>query len=121
MSETKQSTDTKLPGEEAPLEMRYGGEPIRDEEALGVARRLARVHAAHGRTLTAMKAPDELPPHDAPRVQAAFRIPPRLLMRVRARADMESVTVSDVVVEALEAYANGVPGSKVKYVAPKTR
>jgi hypothetical protein len=113
---TKPQTDT-LPGELEPLVMRYGGDPIKDEEALGVARRLARVQEAQGRNLSAMSAPDALPPIDARMVQSAHRFPPRLLYRVRAKAEMEGVTVTAVLREAMEAYANSSPGAKVTYTA----
>lgn len=110
-----------LPGEDAPLAMRYGGEPITDDEALGVARRLARVHVAQGRELSHLSVPDALPPVDARMVQSAFRFPPRLMHRVRALAEMEGRTVTDVVTEALQAYAASSPGSRVAYIARRAR
>jgi len=101
--------------------MRHGGEPITDDEALGVARRLARAQAARGRVLIALAEPDQLPPHDAPPIQSAHRLHPRLVMRVRAKAEMEGTTVTDVIRDALEAYAASAPGSRVKYVPPRRR
>lgn len=106
-----------LPGEIGPLPMRYGGEPITDAEALGVARRLGRMRAAQGRNMSAMAAPEELPPMDANLVQSAHRLSPRLLMRVRAKAEMEGFNVTDIIREALEAYAGSAPGARVQYVA----
>src|SRR5690606_41152175 len=77
-----------LPGEDAPLAMRPGGAPITPEEALGVARRVARVARAHGR-LVRLDAVDELPPEDATLVPAAYRLPPRLLHAMRAKAEID--------------------------------
>lgn len=114
-------TDELLPGEDGPLEMRYGGEPVTPEEALGVARRWARVAATQGRQRTNLALPEEVPPLDATLIPAAYRLPPRLLMLVRAKAEMESTTVTAVVTEALTAYAASSPGSKVYYKAPKAR
>lgn len=120
---TAQERDTLplLPGEDGPLEMRHGGEPITPDEALGVARRWAKIQRGQGRKLTHLDVPEALPPADATPVPAAYRLPPRLIMFVRARAEMEGRTVTDVVTEALTAYANGVPGSKVQYKAPRSR
>lgn len=114
-----EETHTLLPGEDGPLEMRHGGEPITPDEALGVARRWARVARGQGRKLTNLDVPEQLPPPDATLVPAAYRLPPRLLMFVRAKAEMEGRTLTDVITEALEAYANSAPGSKVRYRAPR--
>lgn len=114
-------TDELLPGEDGPLPMRHGGAPISDAEALGVARRLARLQADRGRRLTALAEVDELPPPDAVLVQSAHRLPPRLLMRVRAKAEMEGVTVSSIIEASLKEYADSPPGSKVRYVPPRKR
>ena len=110
-----------FPGEDGPLPMRVGGEPITDAEALGVARRIARLQAAQGRKLTALAEPAELPRWDARPVQAAYRLHPRLLMRVRAKAEMEGRTVTDVVEEALEGYAASPPGSRPRYTLSRRR
>lgn len=99
--------------------MRYGGPPITDEEALGVARRLATVRETPGRKLSNMSAPGELPAPNAPAVQAAYRLPPRLLMRARAKAEMEGRTVTSVIIDALEGYASSSPGSRQRWVAPR--
>lgn len=110
-----------LPGEEEALEFRLGGEPITPDEALGVARRMARVHAAYAeaRNNPAPPVPDALPPADAGPVPAAYRLPPRLLSFVRAKAEMEGTTVTAVIIEALTAYANSVPGARVEYRMPR--
>lgn len=110
-----------LPGESGPLEMRYGGAPVTDEEALGVARRMARLQKAQGRKLSSLGAVDEMPAHDAPKVQSAHRFSPALLFRVRAKAEMEGVTLTEVVETALEAYAASSPGAKVQYVPRRNR
>jgi len=107
--------DATMPDDTLPSAppMRYGGAPITDAEALASHRR---VQAARG-----LPIPDELPAHDARIVQTAHRFPPRLLARVRARAEMEGVTVTDVLRDALEAYAAASPGSRVTYPTPKRR
>lgn len=97
-----------LPGEDAPIDPRTRPTPtgqITEAEALGVNRRLSRLREARGMTLRALAAPDALPAEDAPLVQSAHRLPPRLLMIVRAKAEMEGVTVSQVITDALRAYA----------------
>ena len=107
-----------LPGEDAPLPMRFGGAPVTDQEALGVARRLARAQTAQGRKLSNLAEPTVLPPADARLVQSAHRMPPRLLMRARAKAEMEGVTLTSVITAALEAYASSPPGAKPAFVLP---
>ncbi|WP_156253716.1 hypothetical protein [Pseudactinotalea terrae] len=111
------STKVTLPGESEQLPMRYGGEPITPEEALGVARRIARAQVAQGRKNAQI--PDHLPGTDELLVPWACRLPPRLLAFVRAKADMEGVTVTDVVSQALTAYAASAPGATVTYKAPR--
>ncbi|GAB2972929.1 hypothetical protein [Actinotalea caeni] len=108
-----------LPGEDAPLAMRPGGAPITPEEALGVARRVARVARARGR-LVRLDAVDELPPEDATLVPAAYRLPPRLLHAVRAKAEMEGRSVTAVLTEALQAYADSPPAATVRYRVPRS-
>lgn len=103
---------TPLPGEDAPLAMRYGGEPITPAEALGVARRLARLAADRGRTGRAATIPDALPPVDGGTTLGTYKLPVRLLAFVRAKAEMEERTVTDVVTEALEAYVATPPGAR---------
>lgn len=109
---------TMLPGEDGPLEMRHGGSPITPDEALGVARRWAKVARGQGRKLR-LDVPVELPGTDVPLQPAAYRFPPRLLMFVRAKAEMEGRTVTDVITEALEGYASSAPGARVQYKAPR--
>ncbi|MBK5248656.1 MAG: hypothetical protein JJE50_04345 [Actinomycetales bacterium] len=114
-----------LPGEDGPLPMRYGGEPVTNLEALGVARRLARLFVTSqaegsGRTIAAMAEVEEWPT-ETTMTQVAWRVPRGLILRVRARAEMEGLTVSQVVRDALEAYAAGSPGSKVTYPRPKVK
>ena len=58
---------------------------------------------------------------DAMVIQAAHRLAPRVVAGVRAKADMEGVTVTDTVRKALEAYAASSPGAKVTYVARRPR
>lgn len=119
-----------LPGELAPLEPRPFGEPIKPEEALGVARRhhvrtQAQRRAARNRGLgdgpqaPAAPVPDpptELPHPEARLVSAAFRLSPRLLMLARGQAELEGGrTLTDVITEALEAYTRGTPGARFVY------
>lgn len=121
-----------LPGESEPLAMRYAGEPITPDEALGVARRhhmrtLSQRVAAKNRgvkngiggPVEVPEPPDELPSPHARAVPAAYRLPPRLLAFVRAKAEMENRTVTDVIVEALQAYIAASPGAKVQYRVAK--
>ena len=103
--------------------MRYGGEPVSEAEALGVARRLARTFAAavpagSGRRIKAMADVESWPPASR-MTQVAWRMPQGLIFRVRARAEMEGRTVTDVVREALEAYASSSPGSRATYATPR--
>lgn len=118
MNDTTRADRENLPGQDDPLEMRYNGEPVTDDEALGVARRIAHLQRAQGRSLTGMGEVDELPAHNAKRLTAAWRLPPRTLFRARARAEMEGATMSEVVSEALKAYADAPPGSRVEYRMP---
>ncbi|TRW46425.1 hypothetical protein [Georgenia yuyongxinii] len=110
---------TLLPGEDAPLPMRYGGEPLKPEEVLGVARRMAKVARVQGRKLTHLDVPEELPSPDAPLVPAAYRLPPRTLMFARAKSEMEGVTLTSIITTALNAYISASPGSAVQYKPPK--
>lgn len=116
---TAARTAERLPGEDGPLEMRHGGAPITPDEALGVARRWARVARGQGRRLRNLDLPNELPLPDATLVPAAYRLPPRQLMFVRAKAEMEGRTVTDIVTEALQGYAESAPGARVQYKAPR--
>lgn len=119
------SDTTSLPGEDRPLAPRIGGAPITDAEAWGVARRVARRFAetqgeGSKRRLSAM-AEVEAWPESTRTTQASWRVPLALLWRVRARAEMEGRTVTSVLVEALDAYASGSPGSHPVYVRPRGR
>jgi len=109
----------QLPGEDGPLDMRYGGEPITADEALGVARRLARKELAVGRRNTKLVVPEELPPVTIAKTSHIFRLPPRSVAYARARAEMEGTTLSAIVEEALDAYGRGVPGSRITYTPPR--
>jgi hypothetical protein len=100
-----------LPGEDGPVLMRWGRGPITEAEALGVARRVARKVIADGRTNTKAVVPDELPASGENQVPSIFRLPPRTMAFVKARAEAEGVTVTDVVRAALDAYATGRPGT----------
>lgn len=93
--------------------MRHGGEPITDAEALGVARRLAR--------LAGRPVPDALATTGDRLIPAAYRLPGALLARARAKAEMEEITVTQVIADALTAYANSAPGSVVSYRLPPPR
>jgi hypothetical protein len=109
-----------LPGEDGPLdpEQRPHLAPITDAEALGVARRHARKAIKDGRRRTAMAVPDELPPPDAPPIMTAWRLPPRLLLRAKAKAELEDrTTLTRVLIDALAAYAASSPGAVVQYRA----
>lgn len=112
-SSPPEPTGRALPGEGAALPMRRGGQPIMPEEALGVSRRLARKRRKDA------PVPQELPLPNASGEMAAFRLPPRTMAFVRARAEMEGRTVTDVIVEALEGYAASSPGSRPVYRLPK--
>ena len=105
------SVDTMhtLPGETAPLAPVPGRGPITPEEALGVSRRHARKEIANGRKNTKMTVPDALPDEHALRTSSLFRLPPRMMAFVKARAELEGRTVTSIVEEALTAYAYGAP------------
>ena len=116
MSENASTEISTLPGELEPLPMRYGGAPVSDAEALGVARRHARVARAQGRKLGAMGDTDRFPSDDEKLVGAAYRFSRADLFRARAKAEMEGRTLTEVLSEALAAYAESAPGSQVQYV-----
>ncbi|WP_182112783.1 hypothetical protein [Actinotalea sp. JY-7876] len=119
MVEVQDPATPPLPGEHAPLDpaTRPYGQPVTDAEALGVARRVARKALSEGRRRSSMAVPVELPPADAPSVMSAWRLPARLLMRARAKAELEGVTLTRVLGEALSAYASSSPGATVQYRA----
>lgn len=62
--------------------------------------------------------PDELP-DPATRQSAAYRLPALDLAVARARADLEGVTVTAVIVAALRAYGDGVPGEPIGFMPPR--
>ena len=104
-----------LPGEDAPLPLRLGGQPVRDDEALGVARRWVRESNERlGRT---EEPPTELPLPSESGITplASFRVPRRTIMFARAKAEMESRSLTEVVREMLAAYNRSEPGAKVSY------
>ena len=110
--------DRVLPGEDDILPMRWGGDPITAEEALGVSRRHARVLAQRGRRhINAVV--DELPDSDSPLVAIGLRLPPRLMAFTRAKAEMEGRTVTQIIEWALEKYIASPPGSTVRYDPPR--
>ena len=100
-----------LPGELKPLQWQPDRGPITEAEALGVLRRRRRVELAglpkaRGRR---SPVPSELPATSAPRKPTMFRLPPRLLARAHARAELESVPLTTIVEELLLDYADGRP------------
>lgn len=120
MGRSEREQDMIFPGEDAPLPMRIGGQPITDAEALGVARRYVREqNETSGKN---EPVPDELPlPSEPGRTPIeSFRLPRRRKWRARARAEMEGKSLTEVINEALEAYGNSSPGSVVQYVMPST-
>lgn len=100
-----------LPGELKPLAWSEGRGPITDEEALGVLRRRRRVELASASKDGSRRnsVPLELPPAGAPRKPTMFRLPPRLLARAHARAELEVVPLTTIIEELLADYAQGAP------------
>lgn len=107
-----------LPGEDAPLPRRIGGNPPTELEALGTARRMAREQAA--RRGVAPELPESLPFRETSGTTPilSIRAPKRDLWFGHAKADMEDRTVSDFVREALHEYGQTPPGSKLVFVPP---
>lgn len=112
------TTEQLLPGEDGPLPRRFGGRPVSDVEALGVARRLAR-RASEGDRVKGKLAevPEVLPPV-ADLTVSAYRLPTVTIYRVRARAELEGRRVTDVVRELLEGYGAAAPGTVAKWELP---
>lgn len=108
-------TDAHFPGEDGPLAMRYGGEPITPDEALGVARRLARSRASAGRTGKNAVAPERLPTVGESKSLGTYQLDDRLLAFARAKAEMEDRPLTDVVDEALSAYIAAPPGARAHW------
>ncbi len=101
-----------LPGELKPLPWAQDRGPITDEEALGVLRRRRRVDLAgapKARGGRRSPVPAELPSPEAAKKPTMFRLPPRLVARAHARAEMEQVPLTAVIEELLADYAAGVP------------
>jgi hypothetical protein len=101
------------PAESRALPMRYLGEPITPAEALAAARRHARLQGAR----SSGGIPDELPDSDVRTVLVAQQLPVRALAFARARAEMEGLTITDIVRDALVAYGQGRPGSVTTFQA----
>lgn len=110
--------DTPLPGEAGPLPRRFGGRPVTDEEALGVARRLARLTAETGRAKGKLAEIPEMMPPMSDLTLTAYRVPTATIHRVRARAEVEGRRVTDVVREVLEGYAGSAPGTVARWELP---
>lgn len=102
-----------LPGELKPLPWSPDRGPITDDEALGVLRRRRRVDLAGAPKSRGRRSPvpAELPGTTAARKPTMFRLPPRLVARAHARAEMEQVPLTAVVEELLAGYADGIPES----------
>jgi len=81
--------------------------PITETEALASHRRLIRLAMPHGRRTPHRHLPTTLPPADALRTSSIFRLPPRTMAFVKARAELEGRTVTSIVEEALRAYSRG--------------
>lgn len=107
-----------LPGEDAPLMPRAGGQPVTPDEALGSWRRRVREkNVAFGR--------DDPIPTELPLVNAggkspsvSVRVPLRMQVLALGRAEMEGRTMAEVVNEALLAYIAGSPGTVPVYEPP---
>lgn len=107
-----------LPGEDAPLPRRTGGNPPTELEALGTARRMAREQAQ--RRGVDPELPDALPFRETSGTTPllSVRVPKRDLWFAHAKGDMEDRTVSDVVREAVNEYGKTPPGSRLVFVPP---
>lgn len=107
-----------LPGEDAPLPRRIGGNPPTEFEALGTARRMAREQAA--RRNVAPDLPDSLPFRETSGTTPllSVRVPKRDLWFAHAKGDMEDRTVSDVVRDAVHEYGKTPPGSRLVFIPP---
>lgn len=126
---TKTSEEQMLPGEARPLAMKVGRKPITEDEALGVLRRLARVEMRTARASARDKdIPEELPAPDAKRTHTIFRISPRTMAFVKARAEAENTNVTELAEAFFTQYAKGklgtdtvVPGDIVSVLPPRGR
>lgn len=103
-----------LPGEERPIPFE-AGRSLTQDEALGVARRLARRLAKRGRKPAAMAA--EAWPDADELSMAAWRVPTTALYYARARAEAEGTdSISDVVRRLLGGYGQAPMGSEAVWV-----
>ncbi|WP_024285344.1 hypothetical protein [Cellulomonas sp. KRMCY2] len=91
------------------------GFPVTDSDVLAHARAIARDLERRGHPIRVPSENIELPAVDARFVQSAHRMPPRMLMRARLRANMEGREVTDVIVAALTAYAAGPVGDATTF------
>lgn len=100
-----------LPGELKPLSWNPERGSITDAEALGVLRRRRRVELAGAPKSRGRRSPvpADLPGADAPKNPTMFRLPPRVVARAHARAEMEQVPLTTIIEELLADYADGVP------------
>jgi hypothetical protein len=116
-----ESAARPLPGEDAPLPRRHGGNPPTPAEALGTGRRLAREYAT--RRGLPVEVPDVLPfaeqAGSSPLI--SVRMSKRATWFAHAKADMEGRSVSDVVREAVDAYIASPPGAVVRYEMPELK
>ena len=89
------ATKTMLPGEAEQLPMRYGGEPITPDEALGVSRRIARVQIAQ--ELLKRNEVDEA----APYAQEAVRLGPKnfLARKVLGQVELQAGRIERAIAE----------------------
>lgn len=118
---TSESLVPTLPGEDARLAPRPGGQPITPEEALGSWRRRVREdNAAFGRN---EPIPTELPLPNEPgtKPMVSLRMPRRLQVMVWGKAEMEDRTLTEIVNEALSAYVASPPGTVPVYLTPRSK
>lgn len=93
-----------LPGEFEPLTWQPGRGPVTAEEALGVERGKQR---AGGKTEQELL--QELPSDEEKKETASFRLPARVMLFAKARAQVERTSLTAVVQAALTGYARGIP------------
>jgi len=105
-----------LPGEDGPLPLEVGGPPVTDDEVLGVWRRWVR--ESNERLKRDEPLPTELPlPNPGGKTPLwSFRVPLLTILRARARADRERISLADVVNDFLEQYGRAEVGSQFRSV-----
>jgi len=110
--------DELLPGEAAPLPMEVGGAPVSDAEVLGVWRRWVRL--SNERASVPEELPTALPlPNPGGKTPMwSFRMPLIKVLRARARADREGVSLKQVVEDYIDLYGRSEIGSIPKMVVP---